>query len=60
MKLTELQPNRVFSLKMDEQEAHVLLLALLKKNNLGSFGHTIIEDVIEQLETFKLKPLTPT
>jgi len=43
---------------MDENDAHTLLQAL-RKAQLSSSEKAVIEDTIEQLESFKLKLLTP-
>lgn len=58
MRLTELRPKRNFFLEMDENDAHTLLQAL-RKAQLSSSEKAVIEDTIEQLESFKLKLLTP-
>lgn len=59
MRLTELKPKRSFFLEMDEEDAHTLLRAL-RLSKLSSSEQAIIDDTIEQLETFKLKqPTTP-
>ena len=53
-----LPEKRNFFLEMDENDAHTLLQALCKAQ-LSVSEKAVIEDTIEQLESFKLKLLTP-